>query len=202
VLLFIPELLASRPLLHCDRQAVEVGADDRADRVAGERQHRAVPIGEHDCLRAAADGRADIARGIDAGDVPRAVDVAHGAAKARLRRAEGEAIADAADPERVALAVEGERARARRAADHQARLDDAEADAALVGLGGGREGSAGQGQHGDQAGTKGGGSAHAYLLLKSCSRRGRGIREVPKTGRITRVIKPTMPRVSPTLNPG
>ena len=37
--------------------------------LAGERQHRAVLVGEHDRLRAAADRRADIARGIDAGDI-------------------------------------------------------------------------------------------------------------------------------------
>ena len=144
------------PLPHRDHQAVEVGADDRADRVAAQGEHRAVLIGQHDSLRTAADGRADIACGIDAGDVRRAADVAHRAAKARLRRAEGEPVADAANPERVPLAVEEQRARARRAANHQARLDDAEADAALVGMDGGCEGGAGQGQHGDQACTKSG----------------------------------------------
>ena len=39
-------------LLHRDHQAVEVGADDGADRPAGERQYRALLIGEHNRLRA------------------------------------------------------------------------------------------------------------------------------------------------------
>ena len=64
-------------------------------------------IGEHDRLRAPPDGRADVPRGIDAGDVRRAADVAHGAAKARLGRAEGEPVAERRrSPSGYALAVE------------------------------------------------------------------------------------------------
>ena len=56
-------------------------------------QHRAVLVGEHDGLRAPPQRRADVSGGIDAGDIPRAADVAHRAAKVRLGSAEGEAVA-------------------------------------------------------------------------------------------------------------
>jgi hypothetical protein len=59
-------------------------------------------------------------------------------------------------PTRVSFAVEGEGARAGRAADDDARLDDAEADVAAVGVCGGAEDGAGQGRQRDQAGTKDG----------------------------------------------
>ena len=148
--------LSPTRLLHRDDQAVEIRADDGADRTAGERQHRAVLIGEHDGLRAPPQRRADVSRGIDAGDIPRAADVAHRAAKVRLGSAEGEAVAQPADPERVLSTLEGEGARAGRAADDNARFDDAETDAAAVGIGGGPEEGAGQGRQGDQACPKGG----------------------------------------------
>ena len=45
-------------------------------------------LDEHDRLRAAADRRADVTRGIDAGDVRRPADVAHRAVEACLRGAE------------------------------------------------------------------------------------------------------------------
>src|SRR5664279_742753 len=115
------------------RHAVEVRADDQAGRAAAEREHRAVLVGEHDCLRAAANRRADVTRGIDAGDIRRAADVAHRAVEARLGDAEGEAIAEAADRQRIAPAMERQRAAAARAADDEAGLEDAEADAAAVG---------------------------------------------------------------------
>jgi hypothetical protein len=143
-------------LLHRDDQAIEIRADDGADRTAGQRQHRAVLVGEHNGLRAPAQRRADVSSGIDAGDIPRAADVAHRAAKVRLGSAEGEAVAQPADPERVLSALEGEGAGAGRAADDKARFDDAETDAAAVGIGGGPEEGAGQGRQGDQACPKGG----------------------------------------------
>jgi hypothetical protein len=145
-----------RPSLHRNNQPVEVRADDGADRFARERQQSAVLIGEYDRLRAPADCGAHVSRGINAGDIGRPADVAYRTVEPRLGGAEGEAVTEAADPERIASAVEGERARASRAADDEAGLDDAEADAARVGARRGSQGNTSQGQQRDQACTKGG----------------------------------------------
>jgi len=84
-----------------------------------------------------------------------AANVAHRAVEARLGGAEGEAVADAADRDRVAAAVEDEHAVAGRTADDDAGLDDAEADAAAVGARGRRrEREARHGGERDQGGAK------------------------------------------------
>jgi len=74
-------------------------------------------VSQDDPLRALNEGRADVPRGVDAGDVRRTADVVHDAAKARLGSAERESIAEAADPERVPPTVEMERARTCRPAN-------------------------------------------------------------------------------------
>jgi hypothetical protein len=153
-------------LLQGEGQAVEIRADDGADRVAGQRQHGAVLVGEHDRLRASPDGGADISGGIDAGHVRRALDIAHGAAEPRLGSAEGETITKAANAQRILAAVEEKRARTGRTTHDKTRLDDAEVDAPAVGIGGGNASGAGQGQHGEEAGTQGEEAAHGV-----CSRR-------------------------------
>src|SRR5271168_3535686 len=99
-------LMRATCLLHRNHQAVEVSADDGADRTAGQCQDRAFRVGQYDCLRATPDGRTDVSGGIDAGDIGRAVDVARRAAEARFGSAEGEPVAQAADPDRVLPAME------------------------------------------------------------------------------------------------
>ena len=100
-------------LLHRDDQAITSALTMAPTELPVQFQHRAVLVGEHDGLCAPSQRRADVSGGIDAGDISRAADVAHRAAKVRLGSAEGEAVAQPADPERVLSAVEGEGARSR-----------------------------------------------------------------------------------------
>src|SRR5215471_5543023 len=113
-------------------------------------------IGEHNSLRAPPGGRTDVPGGVDAGDVRGVADITHSATKECLRGAEGESVANAADPDRILPAVEEEHARTARATDDKARLDDVEADAAAVGVCVGHESRPGHGQQRNQTCTKGG----------------------------------------------
>ena len=117
-------------LLQRQRQSAQIQADDQAVLFADERQHGAALVGEDDGLRALEGGGAGAGLGVDADDVGRAADVADGAMEVRLRGAEGEAVAQAADRQRIAVALERQHAAAGRAADDEPGLEDADADRA------------------------------------------------------------------------
>jgi hypothetical protein len=132
-------LLARKPrrfafLLQRQRQSAQIQADDQAVLLAGECQHGAVLVGENHGLRAPDGGGAGAALGVDAVNVGRAVDIADGAMEVRLRGAEGEAVTQPADRQRIALAVERQHTFAGRAAHDEACLEDADADRAVVGV--------------------------------------------------------------------
>src|SRR5271155_5872155 len=99
-----PETL--RCLLQGQHQSAQIQADDQAVLLAGERQHGAALVGEDDGLRALDGGCAGAGLGVDAGNVGRAADIADGAMEVRLRGAEGEAVTQAPDRQRIAAALE------------------------------------------------------------------------------------------------
>ena len=57
------------PLFQRQHQSAQIQADDQAGLLSAERQHSAVLVGEDDGLRAAQDGGAGAALGVDPGDV-------------------------------------------------------------------------------------------------------------------------------------
>src|SRR5215467_1766845 len=148
-------LRACAPLSYRDQQPVEVGRDDQPRLAARQRQHRAVLVGQHDRARAPSNRDASASRAIDPINVRWRSDIADGADEIRRRGAKGKAIAQSADREWIAPAVEYERAAATRAANHNTGLDHVEPDRAAVRIGGYREPQAGQGQS-NQRGTNGG----------------------------------------------
>ena len=62
---------ADSPLPHRDREPAQVRVRHQADLAAGQFQHRALLVGEHDGAGAAADGEAGTGRAVDARDVAR-----------------------------------------------------------------------------------------------------------------------------------
>lgn len=117
------------------RHAVEIEVEDQPGLRAGHLHHRALLVGEDDRLRPAHDGRAGRACAIDTLDIARMEDVADGAAQIGLRAAEGEAVTQAADRDRILAAAKRQRAGADGAADHPAGLDERQADGADIGGG-------------------------------------------------------------------
>src|SRR6185437_1891951 len=153
-------------LLQRQREPAQIEADDEPLLLAGQREHRAALVGEHDGLRATHRGSPRAGLRIDSFHIGRPADVGHAAAEARLRRAEGKAIAQAADRQRIIMAVEVQHAAAGRTADHKARLKDSDADGGAVGLGGGGKADAGQHRcHRDKSCTKSGYETHGGRLL-------------------------------------
>src|SRR5262249_13330128 len=152
-----PRLGASLP--YRDDQPVEVGGDDQSGLSAGQREHRTVLIGQHDCARAPSNRGACAGRAIDAINVRWRSDVADGADEICRRGAKGKAIAHPADREWITPAVEYERAAATRATNDNAGLDHVEPDGAAVRIGRYREPRDGQGQS-DQRGTNGEWQSH------------------------------------------
>ena len=97
-------------LLQRDRQPTQIRIGHQPDLPAGQFQHRALLVGQHDRARAAADRKPRARRAIDAGDIRRPVDVAHPAAQHRLRSAEHEAVVQSAGKQRVDPAAKAEAA--------------------------------------------------------------------------------------------
>src|SRR5690349_15678933 len=96
--------------LQRDADAAEIGVDLQADLPAGELELGALIIGHDDHLGAFADRAAAAGSSIDSRHVAGAADVAHRALEIGLGGAEGEAARDAADGDRIAFAMEGQRA--------------------------------------------------------------------------------------------
>src|SRR4051812_8899942 len=105
-----------------DRQPRQIDVGQQADLLAGELQHRALLIGQHDAAHAAADGKAGAGGAVDALDIGRTPDVADTAAQYRARAAEHQAPVEAAGRQRIAAAVEVQYATAAGAADDPSRL--------------------------------------------------------------------------------
>ena len=116
-----------------------------------------------DPARAWADRNARAGRAVYAIHVERTSDVADLTEKIGRRGAEGKSVAHPADRERIAPAVEHQRAAAARAAHDKTGLDNVEADAAAVGVGG-RQPGAGYSQS-YQCGTNGPESTHRLNAL-------------------------------------
>ncbi len=78
--------LPLRRLLQRQHQSAQIRADDQAGLLAGEREHGAALVGQHNALGAPPDGCAGAALAVvDAVDVRRAVDIgSDGAMEARL----------------------------------------------------------------------------------------------------------------------
>jgi hypothetical protein len=123
-----------RRLLQRQRQSAQIQADDQAVLLAGERQHGAFLVGEDDGLRALDGGCAGAALGVDTVDVGRAADIGDGAMEVRLRGAEGEAVTQPPDRQRIAAALEREHTLAGRTPDDEPGLEDTDADRAAVGV--------------------------------------------------------------------
>ena len=77
--------------------------------------------------------------------------MADGAVDTCFRCAEGEPVAQAAHRQRIIAAVEMQHAAAGRATDHEARLEDPDADGAAVGVGSGRKSKARDGSNATSA---------------------------------------------------
>src|SRR4029077_4452719 len=103
--------------------------------------------------------------GVDAGNVRRALDVAHSTAQHRLRSAEQKAVVYAANSKPIAAAAEGERAAASRATDDPAALIDRKRNAATIGI---RvlEADAKQGDQRDQSASEQ--DRNSHVLTLSC----------------------------------
>ncbi len=86
----------------------------KPDLVAGQFQHRALLVAQHDRARAAADRKARAGRAVDAGDVGGTIDVADAAAQHRLRSAEHQAVIEAAGRQRITRARGSSARRCRR----------------------------------------------------------------------------------------
>src|SRR5437867_725248 len=140
------------PLSDRDDEPVEVGGNDQSGLAARQREHRAVLIGQHDRARAPSNRGARAGRAIDAIDIRRGSDVAHGADEIGRRRAKRKTIAYAADRQWITAAVKYQRAGATRAANDNTSLEHVEADSTAIGISGSRESRAGYSQS-NQRGT-------------------------------------------------
>src|SRR3984885_12954607 len=103
---------AGKKLPHRNAQSAQIEIDLQSDLLAGQREDGALLVAQRDELRAGAHCAAGTDRAIDAGDVGRAADIADGAVEVGLRRPEHEARAQAADRDRIVLAMERQRAAA------------------------------------------------------------------------------------------
>src|SRR6516165_2177692 len=137
-----------------DHQPIEVGGDDQSHLAARYGQHCAVLVGQYDPAGARANRDARAGSAVYAINVERRSNVANSTDKIGRRGAEGKAIAHSVDRERIASAVEHQRAAAARAAHDKTGLDNVKADAAEVGVDG-REPGAGYSQS-YQCSTNGG----------------------------------------------
>src|SRR6266487_1707023 len=150
----VGRLRRERKLPQRDHQPVEVGGDDQSHLAARQRQHRAVLVSQYDPARAGADCNARAGSAVYAIHVERTSDVADLTEKIGRRGAEGKSVAHPADRERIAPAVEHQRAAAARAAHDKTGLDNVKADAAAVGVGGNEPGASYSQSY--QCGTNGG----------------------------------------------
>src|SRR5690349_5503194 len=87
----LPTMTWRELLLQRNREPAQIRIRHQPGLLAGEFEHGALLVGQHDRARAAADGEARARRAIDAGDVGGTVDVADAAAQHRLRTAEHQA---------------------------------------------------------------------------------------------------------------
>jgi hypothetical protein len=121
-------------LPHRDGKPAQVGVSHQPDLPAREFQNGTFLVGKHNRADAAAERKARAGCAVDAGNVRRALDVTHPAVEHGPRSAEQQAVVYASDRERIAAAMEVQRAVAGRAADDPAALVDHERNAAGIGV--------------------------------------------------------------------
>jgi hypothetical protein len=131
-----------RPLSHRDRKAGEIGVGHQAELTAGEFQHRALLVAQHDGAGAAADGKASAGCSVNAGDIGRTIDAADAAVQHGLRSSEHQAVIQSADRKRISPSVEGERAAAAGRADDPAAFINRQRHRAAVGASDGTQAKA------------------------------------------------------------
>jgi hypothetical protein len=141
------------PLPQRNCQPAQVDVRHQPHLTAGQFQHRALLVGEHDRAGAAADRKARAGSAVDAGDIRRTVDVADPAAQHRLRPAEHQAVIQSAGGEPVISAVEVQRAASARAADDPSGFVNRERDRAALGVSGGGQRGAGESRQREQCNT-------------------------------------------------
>jgi hypothetical protein len=100
----------SGPLPHRDRKPAQVGVRHQPDLPARQFQYSALLIGEYDGANPAAERKARAGRGVDPRNVRRNMDITDAPIQDGPRSAEQQAVIYAADGERIAAAVEAERA--------------------------------------------------------------------------------------------
>ena len=117
---------AVRSPLQRDHHAAEVEREHEADLPTAEAEHHAICVRKLSRRPAAGDREAGADRRVDAIDVSRGVQMRSGADQIRARSANGGAGADAADRQRVLMALEDQDAASARGAENKARAHDPE----------------------------------------------------------------------------
>ena len=119
---------AVRSPLQRDHHAAEVEREHEADLSTVEAEHDAICVRKLSRRSAAGDREAGPDRRVDAVDVSRGVQMRSGADEIRARSANGGAGADAADRQRVLMALEDQHPASARGAENKARAQDPERD--------------------------------------------------------------------------